>query len=135
MCFQTIPFVSQPHSNIACRRQRNPANLRPISTSSTTSFSFSVALWNCQSAVNKADLISDFSLQSTLSLLGLTETWIRRKVSATPAARSITISLSLTSHIKLAGVGALVYSFPTIGNTQPTLSYAITTNLNLMRLL
>ncbi len=76
MCFKTIPVVSRPRSNITRRRQSNPANLRPISTSSTTPLSFSMALWNCQSAVNKADFISAFSLQSTLSILGLTETWI-----------------------------------------------------------
>ncbi len=47
----------------------------------------------------------------------------------------LTISLSLTPHVKLAGAGALVCLFQTIVNTQPTLPYAITTNLNLMRLL
>ncbi len=58
--------------------------------------SFSMALWNCQSAVNKADLISAFSLQSTLSILGLTETWIRPEDSATPAALSNNFSFSHT---------------------------------------
>ncbi len=78
-CFQTIPVFSQPRSNITRRRQRNPANLPipfPISRSSTTPLSFSMGLWNCQSAVSKADFFSAFSLQSTLSILGLTETWI-----------------------------------------------------------
>ncbi len=133
MCLQTIPVVSQPRSNITRRRQHNPANLRPISTSSTTPFSFSVALWNCQSAVSKADFIPAFSLQSTLSILGLTETWIRPEDQ--PQLPSLTISLSLTPHVKLAGVGALVCSFQTTGNTQPTLPYPITTHLNLMQLL
>ncbi len=133
MCFKTIPVVSRPRSNITHRRQRNPANLRPISTSSTTPLSSSMALWNCQSAVNKADFISAFSLQSTLSILGLTETWIRPEDSATPAALSN--NLSLTPHVRLAGVGALVYLFQIIGNTQTTLPYAITTHLNLMLLL
>ncbi len=85
MCFQTIPVFSQPRSNITHGRQHNPANLHPISTSSTH-LSFSMGLWNCQSAVSKADLISVFSLQSTLSILGLTETWIYPEDSATPAA-------------------------------------------------
>ncbi len=93
-----------------------------------------MALWNCQSAVNKADFISAFSVQSTLSILGLTETWIRPEDSATPLP-SLTISPSLTPHVRLAGVGALVCSFQIIGNTQPTRPYAITTHLNLMRLL
>ncbi len=56
-----------------------------------------MALWNCQSAVNKADLISAFSLQSTLSILGLTETWIRPEDFATPAALSNNLSFSHTS--------------------------------------
>ncbi len=94
MCIQTIPVVSQPRSNITHRWQCNPANLRPISTSSTTPFSFSVGLWNCQSAVSKADFISAFSLQSTLSILCLTETWIRPEDSATPAAISNNFSFS-----------------------------------------
>ncbi len=96
MCFETIPVVSRPRYNITHRWQRNPANLRPISTSSTTHLSFSMALWNCQSAVNKADLISAFSLQSTLSILGLTETWIHPEDSATPAALSNNVSFSHT---------------------------------------
>ncbi len=120
MCFETIPVLSQPRSKNTRRRQRNPANLRPIATSSTAPLSFSVGLWNCQSAVNKADFISAFSLQSTLSILGLTETWIRPEDSATPAALSHNFSFSHTQG-KLAGVGAPVSSFQTIGNTQPTL--------------
>ncbi len=96
MCFQTIPVLSQPRSKKTRRRQRNPANLHPIATSSTTPLSFSVGLWNCQSAVNKTDVISAFSLQSTLSILGLTETWIRPEDSATPAALSHNFSFSHT---------------------------------------
>ncbi len=96
MFFKTIPVVSQPRSNITRRWQHHPANLRPISTSSTAPPSFSVGLWNCQSAVNKADFISAFSLQSTLSILGLTETWIRPEDSATPAALSNNFSFSHT---------------------------------------
>ncbi len=52
-----------------------------------------------------------------------------------PQLPSLTISLSLTPHVRLAGVGALVCSFQIIGNTQPTRPYAITTHLNPMRLL
>ncbi len=106
MCFKPIPVVSQPRSSITRRRQRNPANLRPFSTSSTTPLSFSMTLWNCQSAVNKADLISAFSLQSTLSILGLTETWIRPEDSATPAALSNNLSFSHTPR-QVGRVGAL----------------------------
>ncbi len=59
-----------------------------------------MGLWNCQSAVNKADLISAFSLQSTLSILGLTETWIHPEGSATPAALSNNFSFSHTPLLK-----------------------------------
>ncbi len=41
-----------------------------------------------QSAVNKAELISAIASQTALSILGLTETWIRPEDSATPAALS-----------------------------------------------
>ncbi len=65
-----------------------------------------MALWNCQSAVNKADLISAFSLQSTLNILGLTETWIRPEDSATPAALSTNFSFSHTP--RQGGTGLLI---------------------------
>ncbi len=55
-----------------------------------------MGLWNCQSAVNKADFISAFSLQSTLSILGLTETWICPEDSATQLL-SLRISFSHTT--------------------------------------
>ncbi len=64
-----------------------------------------MALWNCQSAVNKADFISAFSLQSTLSILGLTETWIRPEDSATAAALSNNFSFSHTPHQVARGGG------------------------------
>ncbi len=54
MCFQIILVFSQPRSNITRRWQRNPANLRPFSTSSSTPLSLSMCFWNCQSDVNKA---------------------------------------------------------------------------------
>ncbi len=38
MCFQTIPVVSQPRSNITHRWQRNPANLRRLYIFYYTSF-------------------------------------------------------------------------------------------------
>ncbi len=114
MCFKTIPVVSQPRSNITRRRQHNPANLRPISTSSTTPFSFSMALWNCQSAVNKADFISAFFFtihtQHLRSILGLTETWIYPEVSATSAALSNNFSFSHTPRQvgRCGGTGLLI---------------------------
>ncbi len=121
MCFKPIPVGSRPCSNITHRRQRNPANLRPFPTSSTTplffflhgSLKFSVS---CQ----QSRLHFRFFLYNPHSA---SWAWLRPGF------------LSLTPHVKLAGVGALVCSFQIIGNTQPTLPYAITTHLNLMRLL
>ncbi len=134
MCFKTIPVVSRPHYNITRRCQRNTANLHPISTSSTTPLSFSMALWNCQSAVNKADFISAFSLQSTLCILGLTETWIRPEDSATPAALSNNLSFSHTPCQVCRGGGTgLLISNNWKYSTHPP--YAITAHFNLMRLL
>ncbi len=82
----------------------------PFSTSATAPPSFSVDLWNCQSAVNKADFILAFSLQSTLSILGLTETWIRPEDSATPAALSNNFSFSHTPRqvVRGGGTGLLI---------------------------
>ncbi len=47
-----------------------------------------MGLWNCQSAVNKADLIPSIASQTALINLDLTETWIPPEDSATPAALS-----------------------------------------------
>ncbi len=60
--------------------------------------------------------------QSTLSILGLTLTWIHPEDSATPAVLSINFPFSHTPR----QVGrVLVFSFLIIGNTQPTLPCAI----------
>ncbi len=94
MCFQYISVISQQHSYITRRRQRNLAQLCPFCTSSYLPLSFSMGLWNCQSAVNKADLIPAIASQTALNILGLTETWIRPEDSATPAALSNNFSFS-----------------------------------------
>ncbi len=78
------------------RRQHNHAHLRCICTSSSLPLSFSMGLWNCQSAVNKADLIPAIASQTALSILSLTETWTRPEDSATPAALSNNFSFSHT---------------------------------------
>ncbi len=80
----------------------------------------------------QADLILAIASQTALSILGLTETWIRPEDLATPAALSNNFS---HTPVRLGRVEVLVFSFLTIGNTQPTLPYAIITHLNLMLLL
>ncbi len=69
-------------------RQANPNNLRPDPLSSTTLLSIPIGLWNCQSAVNKAEFISAISTHSGFNLMALTETWIKPEDTATPAALS-----------------------------------------------
>ncbi len=110
MCFQYIPVVSQQCSYIKRRRQRNLAHLHPIYTSSSLPLSFSMGLWNCQSAVNKADLISHYCFQTALNILGLTETWIRPEDSAIPAALYNIFSFSHTpsQFRKGGGTGLLI---------------------------
>ncbi len=67
-------------------RQANPNNLRTVPLSSTTLLSVPIGLWNCQSAVNKADFIPSIATHSGLNLMALTETWIKPEDTATPAA-------------------------------------------------
>ncbi len=61
---------------------------------------FSMGLWNCQSVVNKADLIPAIASQTALNILDLTETWIHPEDSENHAALSTT-SPSLTPPVRL----------------------------------
>ncbi|XP_051505712.1 uncharacterized protein LOC127412985 isoform X3 [Myxocyprinus asiaticus] len=95
--FKHIPVICyRPFTRYRCKTKRNPHNLRPLCTSAPAPLSLSLGLWNCQSAVNKADFIPAFATQSTLSILALTETWIRPEDTATPAALSNNFSFSHT---------------------------------------
>ncbi len=69
-----------------------------------------MGLWYCQSAVNKADFITTIASQTALSIVGLTETWIRPEDSATPAALSNNFSFSHTPRQvrKGGGTGLLI---------------------------
>jgi len=128
----SIPVVSRQQSLIMHRRQRKSDNLHPILSSSP--LSLFMGLWNYQLAINKADFIPPFASHSTLNILVLTETWIRPEDSATPSALSNN-SCSHTPRQSGRGGGTiLVFSFLTIGNTQPSLLCAITTHLNIMLL-
>ncbi len=109
MCFQYIPVVMQQRSYIKRRRQRNFAPLRYTCISSSIPLFFSIGLWNCQSAVNKADRIPAIAFQTALSILGLTETWIHPEDSAFPAALSNNYSFSHTP-VSLGRVEVLVFS-------------------------
>ncbi len=105
MCFQipTITTTRKPH--ITHYRQRNPNNLRTLPMSANTLLSFSIGLWNCQSAVNKADFITSISIYSRLNLMALIETWIKPEDNSTPAALSNNFSFSHTPCLTGRGGG------------------------------
>ncbi|XP_051545268.1 uncharacterized protein LOC127435671 [Myxocyprinus asiaticus] len=94
-----LTIALKPVTRYRCKTKHNPHNLRPLCTSAPALLSFSVGLWNCQSAVNKADFIPAFATQSTLSILALTETWICPEDTATPAALSNSFSFSHTPRL------------------------------------
>ncbi len=86
MCLQINTITTTRKPRITHCRQRNPNNLRTLPMSANTLLYFSIGLWNCQSAVNKADLITSITSHSRLNLMALTETWIKLEDNATPAA-------------------------------------------------
>ncbi len=95
MCFQISTITTNTRNSPTVRwRQRNPNNLRPVPLSSTTLLSIPIGLWNCQSAVNKADFISAIATHYSLNLMALTETWIKPEDTATPAALSTNYTFS-----------------------------------------
>ncbi len=73
--------------------------------SANTLLSFSIGLWNCQSAVNKADFITSITSHSRLNLMALTETWIKPEDNATPGAFSNNFSFSHTPRLTGRGGG------------------------------
>ena len=97
MCRYSISVVTGCHRRSQhSRRQRNLGNFRSLQQTSSAVTSFSVGLWNCQSAVNKADFISGYANHLSLGLLALTETWIKPENNATPAALSTNYAFSHT---------------------------------------
>ncbi|XP_056591954.1 uncharacterized protein LOC130411381 [Triplophysa dalaica] len=107
MCFQIHTVITSRTQTVTRRRPRmaNASNLRTLSASSTTSITFPIGLWNCQSAVNKADFITAIAKHSGLSLLALTETWIKPEDTATPAALSNNYTFSHSPRISGRGGG------------------------------
>ncbi|XP_052427732.1 uncharacterized protein LOC127969711 [Carassius gibelio] len=105
MCFQipTITTTRKPH--ITQCRQHNLNNLHTLPISAKTLLSFSIGLWNCQSAVNKVDFITSIISHSKLNLMALTETWIKPEDTATPAALSNNFSFSHSPRLTGRGGG------------------------------
>lgn len=51
--------------------------LYPLNHIALTQYVFSFGLWNCQSTVNKPDLILVYTKHLCLDILALTDTWIK----------------------------------------------------------
>ncbi len=105
MCFQITTITTTRKPRITHCRPHNPNNLRTLPMSANTLLSFSSALWNCQSAVNKADFITPITSHSRLNLMALTETWIKPEDNATPAALTNNFSFSHTPCLTGRGGG------------------------------
>nr|XP_055051302.1 RNA-directed DNA polymerase from mobile element jockey [Misgurnus anguillicaudatus] len=110
MCFQISTVITTRKSVVSRRRGRNINNLRTLPPSTIASLSLPIGLWNCQSAVNKADFITAIASHSGLSVLALTETWIKPEDTATPAALSnnYTFSHSPRTTGRGGGTGLLI---------------------------
>ncbi len=101
MCFQICTITTNTQRARTVRwRQANPNNLRTVPLSATTLLSVPIGLWNCQSAVNKADCIPSIATHSGLNLMALTETLIKPEDTATPAALSTNLCLLISNEWK-----------------------------------
>ncbi len=134
MCFHIPTITTTRKPCITHYRQRNPNNLRTLPMSANTLLSFSIGLWICQSAVNKADFITSFTSHSRLNLMALTETWIKPEDTATPAALSNNFSFSHTPGLTGRGgdTGLLIASdwkcipLPSLGINSSFESHSVT---------
>ena len=99
MCVTPIPVRTSTRHRRRPRshtRRCTPSNLLYPSLPVCTDLEVRGGLWNCQSAVKKADSISAYACLQTLHFLALTETWITPDNTATPAALSTAYSFSHT---------------------------------------
>ncbi|KAK3516089.1 hypothetical protein QTP70_005333 [Hemibagrus guttatus] len=69
-------------------------------------------LWNCQSAVRKADFISALASHSSFDFLALTETWISPQNTTTPAALSSAYTFSHSPRESGRGGGTVSVTSP-----------------------
>ncbi|KAK3556297.1 hypothetical protein QTP70_007037 [Hemibagrus guttatus] len=69
-------------------------------------------LWNCQSAVRKADFISALASHYSFDFLALTETWISPQNTATPAALSSAYNFSHSPRESGRGGGTVSVTSP-----------------------
>ncbi len=95
---------------------------------------FSIGLWSCQSAVNKADFITSITSHLSLNLMALTETWIKPEDTATPAAVSNNFSFSHTPRLtgRGGGTGLLISNnWKSVGINSSFESHSVTISYHL----
>ncbi|MEL7079446.1 MAG: reverse transcriptase family protein [Cyanobacteria bacterium J06582_2] len=109
MCLHPIPVLSPPRwlrRHWVTPRCRDPSNLiYPTASTQSEQVVVTGGLWNCQSAVPKAEFISGYASSLSLNFLALTETWITPENTATPAALSDVYSFSHTPRAVRRGGG------------------------------
>ncbi|KAJ8352004.1 hypothetical protein SKAU_G00234800 [Synaphobranchus kaupii] len=94
------PWNRRPNHRRCC-----PANLVCPHLFSHKELSMVGGLWNCQSAVLKADFITAYAKMKSLHFLAVTETWNAPDNTATPAALSAGDSFSHTPRASVQGGG------------------------------
>ncbi|KAK1802037.1 hypothetical protein P4O66_004369 [Electrophorus voltai] len=92
-------------------RRHNLSNLTDSQRFTPSHIVVAGGLWNCQSAVQKADFISALASLHSLHFLALTETWITPENSAALAALSS--AFSFTHSPRRLGRGSGTVCFPT----------------------
>nr|XP_054602878.1 uncharacterized protein LOC129164951 [Nothobranchius furzeri] len=106
MCHYPIPVITsfrgRSHTENHFRNLQKLCSLKPTPPED---IHLSMGLWNCQSAVNKADFITAYANHLSLDALALTETWIKPCDNATPSALSVNHTFSHTSRASGRGGG------------------------------
>ncbi|KAK1792548.1 hypothetical protein P4O66_012485 [Electrophorus voltai] len=92
MCLSNPVHISHRAPQRYHHRRRNLSNLTYLQRLAPSQIVVAGGLWNCQSAVQKADIISALASLHFLHFLALTETWITPENSATLAALSSAFS-------------------------------------------
>ena len=86
-------------------RRRGPSNLIYPTVSTHVEQVVEGGLWNCRSAVKRAEDILGYAIALSLNFLALTETWITPENTTTPAALSAGFSFSHTPRVGKYGGG------------------------------
>lgn len=105
MCNQRIQVIFGNRKKYSCHRKRNLQNLSALQKASFPQPAITVGLWNCQSAVNKAEFINSLTKVSDIQVLALTETWVRPENTVTPTALSVDAVFSHTPRSSGRGGG------------------------------